>query len=87
MTLVVTFKAKITGGLFARDLAQKKTLWRYGHYLGPYPLFWSGVMQQGKPNQNWERWLQGSNDLELKSSWSEVKQQVFGCAEEVTGNG
>ena len=84
---IMLFKAKITGGLFARDLAQKKTLWRYGHYLGPYPLFWSGVMQQGKPNQNWERWLQGSNDLELKSSWSEVKQQVFGCAEEVTGNG
>ena len=74
---IMLFKAKLTGGLFARDLAQKKLLWHYGHYLGPYPLFWSGVMQQGKPNQDWERWLQRSNDLELKSSWSEVKQQVF----------
>ena len=84
---VMLFKAKITGGLFARDLAQKKTFWRYGHYLGPYPLFWSGVMQQGKPHQDWEKWLQVSGDGPLQASWESVKEEVFGCAEEVTSNG
>ncbi|MCX6957063.1 MAG: hypothetical protein NT164_00740 [Verrucomicrobiae bacterium] len=87
---VMLFKAKLTGGSmanYARYLAQKKLFWRYSHYLGPYPLFWSGVMQQGKPNQDWERWLQRSSDRELKASWASVKEEVFGCAEEVTSNG
>lgn len=74
---VMLFKAKITGGFLRRELTQKKLFWRYGHYLGPYPLFWSGVMQQGKPNENWEQWLERSGDRELQSSWEEVKKQVF----------
>lgn len=77
---VMLFKAKITGGSmahYARYLAQKKLSWRYSHYLGPYPLFWSGVMQQGKPNQDWERWLQRSSDRELQASWASVKEEVF----------
>ena len=74
---IMLFKAKITGGSLACDAAEKKLCWRYGHYLGPYPLFWSGVMQQGKPNQDWERWLQGSSDRELEVSWSQVKQEIW----------
>jgi hypothetical protein len=74
---VVLFKAKITSGSSARDMVGKKHFWRYCHYLGPYPLFWSGVMQQGKPHQGWERWLQRSGDLALQSSWEKLKRQVF----------
>lgn len=74
---VMLFKAKITGAPLACNLTQKKIFWRYGHYLGPYPLFWSGVMQQGKPNQDWERWLQHSGDVVLQSSWRKLKPQVF----------
>lgn len=74
---VMLFKSKVTGGLLARDHMQKRLFWRYCHYLGPYPLFWSGVMQQGKPNQHWEQWLERSRDPELQASWNEVKKLVF----------
>lgn len=80
---VMIFKAKITGGSmgnYERYLAQQKLLWRYGHYLGLYPLFWSGVMQQGKPNPDWERWLQRSGDRALQASWGELKPLVFSSA-------
>jgi hypothetical protein len=76
---VMLFKAKISGGSLARQQTQKKIFWRYSHYLGPYPLFWSGVMQKGKPNQDWERWLEYSSNQELKQSWDELKQKVFEC--------
>ncbi len=74
---IMLFKAKITGGILRRQLVQKKLFWRYHHYLGPYPLFWSGVMQQGHPSGNWEQWLKQSGDHELQLSWSDVKQLVF----------
>jgi len=74
---ILLFKAKTTGGALARHLMQRKLFWRYGHYLGPYPLFWSGVMQQGKPSENWEQWLQRSGDDALQASWKSVKEEVF----------
>jgi len=74
---LLLFKAKITGGRLARDHTAKKLFWKYIHYLGPYSLCWSGVMQQGEPGEHWERWLEQSGDVELQSSWEEVKQLVF----------
>lgn len=79
ITDVVLFKTKIINGSLARNEADKGLFWLYCHYLGPYPLFWSGVMQQGKPHQSWERWLKRSKDQELQASWKKVKEEVFDC--------
>lgn len=70
---VMLYVVKKRGGMARRQQLEKKLLWRYGHYLGPYPLFWSGLMQKGKPHEGWEQWLHHSGDQKLKEQWSILK--------------
>lgn len=74
---VVLYGAKIAGGIPARNAVEKKLLWRYGHYLGPYPLFWSGTMQRGQPHQGFEQWLRRLENRRLRKAWEKFKQA--GC--------
>ena len=67
------FAAKLAGGKAARDSAELRRLWMFGHYLGPYPIFWSGCMRQGNPHADFEKWVSRFGPRELKSSWSTAK--------------
>jgi hypothetical protein len=42
----------------------------FGHYLGPYPIFWSGCMRQGNPHADFEKWLAWFGPRELKAAWN-----------------
>ncbi|MFI0348475.1 MAG: hypothetical protein ACH346_06905 [Chthoniobacterales bacterium] len=66
---ILIYRAKKKDGATARDKVEQKLLWRYGHYLGPYPLFWSGVMQQGQAHAGFEQWLQKPGNKSLLASW------------------
>jgi len=68
------FAAKLAGGRASRDSAELRRLWLFGHYLGPYPIFWSGCMQQGKPHADFEKWLVRLGPRELKSAWMDAKE-------------
>jgi hypothetical protein len=67
------FAAKLTGGKAARDAAEIRSMWLYGHYQGPYPIFWSGCMRQGRVNQDFERWVTRYGSNALQSLWKGVK--------------
>ena len=69
---VELFVAKASGGKDARDAAELRRLWLFGHYLGPYPVYWSGCMRQGKPHLDYERWLERFGPGELRLSWRGV---------------
>ena len=71
------FAAKLAGGKAARDSAELRRLWMFGHYLGPYPIFWSGCMRQGKPHEDFEKWLARFGPRELKASWKAAKEESF----------
>ena len=71
---VMLYGAKKIGGSLRRDQLERKLLWLYGHYLGPYPLYWSGTMHKGKVHSGWERWLQSGGDRSLKKSWQLVRK-------------
>ena len=71
------FAAKLTGGKAARDSAELRRLWMFGHYLGPYPVFWSGCMRQGNLHADFEKWLGRFGPRELRSSWSTAKAECF----------
>lgn len=69
---VALFVARLRGGQQARNRAELRRLWMYGHYLGPYPLFWSGTMRQGRPHADFEKWLENSGPRELRTAWAEI---------------
>lgn len=69
----ILFSAKITGGKAGRDVAEMRSMWLYGHYQGPYPIFWSGCMRQGCANQDFERWVTRHGSNVLRTAWQEVK--------------
>ena len=71
------FAAKLAGGKVARDSAEVRRLWLFGHYLGPYPIFWSGCMRQGKPHADFEKWVSRFASRELRSAWSTAKTECF----------
>ena len=71
------FAAKVTGGKPARDAAELRRLWMFGHYLGPYPVYWSGCMRQGKPHADFEKWLAVSGPNELVCSWNKAREDCF----------
>ncbi|MFZ4778377.1 MAG: hypothetical protein ACOYM3_23655 [Terrimicrobiaceae bacterium] len=71
------FAAKLAGGKAARDSAELRRLWMFGHYLGPYPIFWSGCMRQGKPHRDFEKWLARFGSRELRASWKAAKAESF----------
>lgn len=71
------FAAKLAGGKIARDSAELRRLWMFGHYLGPYPIYWSGCVRQGKPHTDFEKWLASLGSNELVSSWNKARQDYF----------
>jgi len=71
------FAAKLTGGKASRDSAELRRLWMFGHYLGPYPIFWSGCMRQGNLHADFEKWLARFGPRELRESWGTAKAECF----------
>lgn len=71
------FAAKVVGGKPARDSAELRRLWLFGHYLGPYPIYWSGCMRQGNPHADFEKWLARFGPRGLRSSWRAAKAECF----------
>jgi hypothetical protein len=51
------FVARRVGGADLRAKWERKLLWLYCYYRGPYPLFWSGVMRQGKVSGEWAEFV------------------------------
>lgn len=47
------FLTRLLRGSAVRQEMSARWLWAYSYYRGPYPLFWGGVMMQGK----WSRHL------------------------------
>jgi len=71
------FAAKLSGGKSARGAAELRRFWMFGHYLGPYPIYWSGCMRQGKPHADFEKWLAVSGSKELVCSWNKAREECF----------
>ena len=65
--------AKCTGGLDARRRVELDWFWAFGHYAGPYPIYWSGCLRQGKPHADFEKWLGRFGPSQLKNSWRNFK--------------
>lgn len=66
---VAMFLAKLTGGQRARTSVEQKTLWRFGHYAGPYPIYWSGCLRQGKVHADFEKWLARFGEDDARRDW------------------
>jgi hypothetical protein len=71
------FIAKQKGGQQARDKEEIRIHWIYGHYQGPYPLFWSGCMRQGKINRDFETWVRHHGNERIQSDWEQAKSKCF----------
>ena len=69
---IILFVTKKTCGLDARKAVEKKLLWHFGHYLGPYPLFWSGLMQQGKAHHGFTQWLKAYGSKQLQEEYKNL---------------
>ncbi len=51
------FFVRIVKGRAVREQTSARWLWAYSYYRGPYPLFWGGVMMQGKLSPHLENFL------------------------------
>lgn len=71
------FFAKQTAGQTARDTMEIRLHWLYGHYQGPYPMFWSGCMRQGKVNRDFEKWVQTHGGRRIQTDWARAKAECF----------
>jgi hypothetical protein len=71
------FLAKNMGGQSSRDAMEIKLHWIYGRYHGPYPMFWSGCMRQGKVNRDFEKWVHSHGDQQLRSDWEGAKAECL----------
>lgn len=71
---VLLYGVKTLGGSSLRNKVESELLWLYNHYLGPYPLFWSGTMQKRKPHIGFERWLYRPENKELRKLWKHFKK-------------
>jgi hypothetical protein len=71
------FVAKAKGGQVARDKEEVRLHWLYGHYLGAYPLFWSGCMRQGRINADFETWVQCHGNSRIQSDWERARADCF----------
>ena len=66
---VAMFLAKLIGGMPARTAVEQKTLWRFGHYAGPYPIYWSGCLRQGKVHADFDKWMSRFGCDDLRQDW------------------
>lgn len=71
------FMAKLSGGQTKRDAMEIRLHWIYGSYRGPYPMFWSGCMRQGKVNPDFEKWVSSHGHPAIRSDWECAKEECF----------
>jgi len=51
------FLTRLLKGAAVREEMSVRWLWAYSYYRGPYPLFWGGVMMQGKLSRHLGKFL------------------------------
>lgn len=73
---VEMFLSRITGGATARERTEIERFWLYGYFGGPYPMFWSGCLRQGKIHTDFEKWLSIFGTAELRKSWVEARKFI-----------
>lgn len=71
------FMAKLSGGQTKRDAMEIRLHWIYGSYRGPYPMFWSGCMRQGKVSPDFEKWVSSHGHPAIRSDWDRAKAECF----------
>jgi hypothetical protein len=52
-------------------------LWAFGHYVGPYPIFWSGCLRQGVVHADFEKWLEALGNASLRERWNGFRANSF----------
>ncbi len=67
-------------GQAARDAFDRTGLWLYFYYRGPYPLFWSGTMRQGKPSKEFGDFLRWTGRKRMASDWAKVVRELEGLS-------
>lgn len=70
---VLLFLVRVTRGPTARQEAAARWYWPYCYYRGPYPIFWSGVMRQGKVSGEWTKFLKFFNPSNIAHEWEKVR--------------
>lgn len=70
------FQARVVGGGTARERRALQLLWPYCYYRGPYPIFWSGVMRQGGPSPEFDRFTRALPFTPLSKEWNQLKQRL-----------
>lgn len=73
---VALFLVRVTRGNAARQQAAARWLWPYCYYRGPFPLFWSGVMRQGKVSREWTEFLKYFNPSGIREEWEIVRKTL-----------
>jgi len=71
------FLAKHRGGQALRDAMEIRLHWVFGRYQGPYPMFWSGCMRQGRVNHDFEKWVQTHGSLRIQADWERARADCF----------
>lgn len=71
------FLVRLTRGRIVRERMSARWLWAYSYYRGPYPLFWSGVMMQGKANPHLARFLRHANPGDFPESLASVHKRFL----------
>lgn len=67
------FLSRLAGGKMARDRAETKRFWLFGYFGGPYPIYWSGCLRQGKLHGDLEKWVSIFGSADLRKSWKELR--------------
>lgn len=70
------FLARIVWGATARERSEIERFWLYGYFGGPYPIFWSGCLRQGKVHGDFEKWLSIFGSSDLRKSWEEARNFI-----------
>lgn len=72
------FLARRVGGSDLRAKWEKNLLWLYCYYRGPYPLFWSGVMRQGKVSGEWAEFVRVFPSRSTCQAWKRFSKRREG---------
>jgi hypothetical protein len=73
---VEMFLSRLAGGATARERSELERFWMYGYFGGPYPIFWSGCLRQGKAHADFEKWLSIFGSADLRKSWEEARNFI-----------
>lgn len=63
---------RLTRGWDLRQKCAAEWMWAYAFYNGPYPLFWSGLMVQGRRSPHLERYLRWFPDPALAEGMEKI---------------